>query len=626
MNRQQCALACLLLAMSPALLAQADEDAAYAELMATLEQETAIATRTRMNRDFVPGMVSVLEGDALVATGVRTVWEALAQIPGVQIELDGRGNPTLTARGIQFPFNSGSIQILLNGFPIGREDIGSNGAALFLPVAHVERIEFVRGPGSVLYGDYAFQGLLNIVTRQEGRFVEVGIDDHGAREAHWLHAGEAAGWRYSGSFAALDSSDVVLPGTRQASEDRRSGVLQLGRGGLRLLAQGEMRDIGPISGNPPDPGFEDSSWSLAGEYAHAFSEELELRTHAQYLDNRYYTGELRTAQGSVDLVFEGNEWRGGGELAWSGWAHQQWLAGVAYMHGDIDLATFRGAGPPGLPPILLRVTGEQRKVLSGYLQDQIALHDALQLTLGVRWDDNQDVGTRLTPRASLVWQAAEGHVLKAQYAEGHRAPTFFELYTIPGTDLDFEVNATRELSYIHRTPGRTLRATAYQSRLSDMIFLDPRIRGFGNVASARADGLELEWSQQLGDRLRLDATLGYVDAEDNRNALLVTAPIGATPQLTGNLALAWRMLERTTLGLAWNHVGDRAAAAPASGEYDRIDLNLVVNGWLHPELDLRLGIDNALDERTVHLVTGPTGVTSLDYRDRIAWAQLRWRY
>lgn len=626
MMGRRCALACALLALSPTLAAQAEEDAAYAELMATLEQETAIATRTRMNRDFVPGMVSVLEGEQLLGTGVRTVWEALAQVPGVQIELDGRGNPTLTARGVQFPFNSGSIQILLNGFPIGREDIGSNGAALFLPIAHVERIEFVRGPGSVLYGDYAFQGLLNIVTRQEGRFVEVGVDDHGAREAHWLHAGEAGDWRYSGSFAALSSSDVVLPGTRQASEDRRSGVLQLARGGLRLLAQGEMRDIGRISGNPPDPGFEDASWTVASEYAHDVAEDLELRTHAQYLDNRYYTGELRTQQGTVDLVFEGTELRGGGELAWSGWTGQQWLAGLAYMHGDIDLATFRGAGPPGLPPILLRVTDERREVLSAYLQDQIALHETLQLTLGARWDDNQDVGTRITPRASLVWQPAEGHVLKAQYAQGHRAPTFFELYTIPGTDLDFEVNATTEISYIFRRPGRTLRATLYQSRLSDMIFLDPRIRGFGNVASARADGVELEWSEQFGERLRLDATLGHVDAEDNRNAQLRTEAIGATPDLTGNLALAWRMLERTTLGLAWNHIGARDAAAPGSGEYDRVDLNVAVNGWLHPDLDLRLGVDNVLNERTTHLITGPTGVTNLDYQDRIAWAQLRWRY
>lgn len=626
MNRRPCALAFALLAISPALAAQAEDDAAYAELMATLEQETAIATRTRMNRDFVPGMVSVLEGEQLLATGVRTVWEALAQVPGVQIELDGRGNPTLTARGIQFPFNSGSIQILLNGFPIGREDIGSNGAALFLPIAHVERIEFVRGPGSVLYGDYAFQGLLNIVTRQEGRFVEIGVDDHGAREVHWLHAGEIGDWRYSGSFAALASDDVVLPGTRRASEDRRSGVLQLARGDLRLLAQGEMRDIGRISGIPPDPGFEDSSWTIAGEYAHDFGNGLELRGHAQHLDNRYYTGELRTQQGSVDLVFEGTELRGGGELAWSGWSNQQWLAGISYMHGDIGLATFRGAGPPGLPPILLRVTGERREVLSAYLQDQIALQEDLQLTLGARWDDNRDVGTRLTPRASLVWQPAEGHVLKAQYAQGHRAPTFFELYTIPGTDLDFEVNATTELSYIHRKPGRTLRATLYQSRLSDMIFLDPRIRGFGNVASARSDGLELEWSQHIGERLRVDATLSHVDAEDNRNAQLRSEPSGATPRLTGNLAVVWRMLDHASLGVAWNHVGARDAVIAGSGEYDRVDLNLVVKGWLHPDLDLRLGVDNVLDERTTHLIIGPTGVTNLDYQDRISWLQLRWRY
>ncbi len=45
MTRQRCALACLLLALAPVLPAQTEEDAAYAELMATLEQETAIATR-----------------------------------------------------------------------------------------------------------------------------------------------------------------------------------------------------------------------------------------------------------------------------------------------------------------------------------------------------------------------------------------------------------------------------------------------------------------------------------------------------------------------------------------------------------------------------------------------------
>ena len=616
----------LLLGIAPVTHAQDDEEAAYAELLATLEQETAIVTKTRMNRDFVPGMVSVLEGERLMALGVRTVWEALAQIPGVQTELDARGNPTLTARGIYFPFNSGSIQILLNGLPIGREDIGSNGAALFLPIAHVERIEFVRGPGSVLYGDFAFQGLLNILTRQDGQFVEVGADNHGASSGHMLHSGVLGGWQYSASLAALHSDDTVLPGNRKAGEQRRSGVLQAARGGLKLIAQGEARDIGRISGNPPDAGFEDSSWTVGADYTHAFSEQLELRTHAQHLDNHLFTGQINTSQGSANLVFEGSEQRIGSELAWSGWAHQQWLVGIEYLHGKIDLATFRASATPGQPPSLLRVKGERREVVIGFVQDQIELREGLNLTLGARWDDNKDVGTRVTPRASLVWQPVENHVFKAQYAQGHRAPTFFELYTVLGADLDFEVNTTTELSYIHRRPGQVLRATIYRARLTDMIFLDPRVRGFSNIASAGSQGVELEWSQRVGDRLRVDATLGYTDAEDNRNPRQETLPIGATPYWISDLGVSWRVVDHTTLGLSWNHVGERDAVTIGDGAFDRVDLSAQVNGWLHPNLDLRVGIDNLLDERTVYLITAPNGVANLPYQDRISWMELRWRW
>lgn len=603
------------------------DEAEYAALLATLEEETAIATKTRMNRDFVPGMVSVLDGDDLETLGVRTVWEALAQVPGVQIELDGRGNPTLTARGVYFPFNSGSIQILLNGFPIGREDIGSNGAALFLPIAHVERLEFVRGPGSVLYGDFAFQGLLNIVTRQEGRFVQVSGDNHGERSGHWLHSGEIGDWRYSSSLSALHGDDVVLPGTRQASERRRSGVLQLANGGLRLLAQGELRDIGRISGQPPDPGFEDTSWTFGADYTHAFSDDLELRLHAQHLSNRYFTGELNTPQGSVDLVFEGDEWRSGGELAWSGWSRQQWLLGAEYLHGNIDLATFRGIGVPGQPPALLRVEDEHREVISVFVQDQIELTPMLHLTLGLRRDDNKDVGERVTPRTSLVWQPAENHLFKVQYAEGHRAPTFFELYLVRGAQLAYEVNQTTEFSYIYRQPGRVLRATLYGARIDDMIFLDPRLRGFGNVAKARSQGTELEWSERFSERVHLDATLTYTDAEDNRNLpAMVMRPQITTPHLIGSLGLRWQTSDRTGLGLTWNHVGDRAGATLGDGSYDRVDLSASLTGWLHPQLDLRVGIDNVFDQRTVSLLTGPNGTTNLDYQDRICWVELRWRY
>jgi len=623
-------LGCLTGAVQAQSADQGDEaDAAEFEaLLETLEEETAIVTKTRMNRDFVPGMVSVLDAASLNALGVRTVGEALAHIPGVQVELDGRGNPTARARGVYFPFNSGSIQILLNGLPIGREDIGSNGATLFLPIAHVERLEFVRGPGSVLYGDFAFQGLLNILTWQDGRALQVGSDSHGARSGHWLHSGGVGEWRYSSSLAALYSDSAVLPTGRRAAEHQRSGILQLTNGGLSLSAQGQLRDLGEITGGQPDAGFDDTAWSVAASYQRALAEPLGLRIHAQYLDNRLFTGVLTTPLGSIEQVFEGSQLRSGLELDYRGWSRQHWLVGIEHLDADIDLATFRGVpAGPGLPPTILRVSGERRVVSSLFAQNQISLADDLHLTLGARYDDNRDIGTRLTPRASLVWQPAANHVLKLQHAQGHRSPTFFEQYSNPPEQtLDFEVNTTSELSWIHRRPGRTLRATVFRLDIDDMIFLLPMRPGFGNVASASSRGIELEWSQRLTESWTLDAHLSHADARDNRNVERQTRDIASTPDWIAHLGLQWRPASGHTLGLSWSHVDPREASTIGDGAYDRVDVSAHFERLWHPQLDLRLGIDNLLDERTVQILTGPAGITSLPYRDRIVWSELRWRY
>ena len=628
------ALGCWLTLMLPALASAQtddnDDDAELASLMAMLDTETAIVTKTRMNRDFVPGMVTVLDGSRLRAEGNRTVWEAMAQIPGVQIELDIRGNPTVTARGINFPFNSGSIQILLNGFPIGREDVGRNGGVLYLPTSHVERIEFVRGPGSVLYGDFAFQGLLNIITRQSGQSLSAGSDSHGARYGHWLQAGKLGEWNYSASLAGLATDSAVLAKGRNAGERQRSGVVQVSHGGFSLLGQGQARQLDPIVGPPGDNGYEDQAWTLATRYERELGSGWSLIARGQYLDNYLFVGGARTAQGGLNQVFDGTEWRGAAELSYEGWNGHQWLIGIEKLQGDIDRATFVDGipGPGQPPPRLVVVTGEKRRVFSAYLQDQFEITQDLRLTLGLRHDDNGDVGRRTTPRGSLVWQLADGHVLKAQYAEGYRAPTFFELYRGDGSirDLGFETNRTVELSYIYRRPNHTLRTTWFRSRITDMVFRDSVAGDFFNNSRARSEGLELEWSQQVGNALSLDAVLSYITAEDTRRSDLSLRSIGTTPNWLSNVALTWKAGERSTLGMSWNHVGERPASTIGDGAYDRLDLSATIERIVHPDLDLRLGVDNALNARTVQFNTNPVGVTTSLFQDRIWWAELTWRY
>ncbi len=72
------------------------------ELMEILEESTEIATKTRMNADYVPGIVSILHGDDLEALGVQTVWEALSLLPGVQTVRAELGNPVVSVRGLNF--------------------------------------------------------------------------------------------------------------------------------------------------------------------------------------------------------------------------------------------------------------------------------------------------------------------------------------------------------------------------------------------------------------------------------------------------------------------------------------------------------------------------------------------
>src|SRR5258706_7607 len=159
------------------------------------------------------------------------------------------------------------------------------------------------------------------------------------------------------------------------------------------------------------------------------------------------------------------------------------------------------------------------------------------------------------------------HILKVQYAEGFRAPTFFELYAtgVANAALSFEVNKTAELNYVYRNVGTAARATFFYSKLVDMIFVNNSPQGpqFGNFREGRADGFELEWEREVTRAVKASATLSWVDAKDNRNAgpppsfAFVTQTPPVTVNWLGNIALLVRAAPHTLVGARWNWVGER---------------------------------------------------------------------
>ena len=206
----------------------ADEDL-LGELMEVVDESTDIATKSHMNSDFVPGMVTILHGDELEALGARTVFDAISLIPGVLASRGSGAAPSMLVRGISYPFNSGNVKILVNSVSMSRESAGVNNSIAYLPIEQVERIEFIRGPGSLLYGGYASMGVLNIVTRTSGRgfFTRLQSDGGITGGGNFTYQAPEHDFNFSLNVAGFDTGNAEAPVNVDAREDRKSAILTL---------------------------------------------------------------------------------------------------------------------------------------------------------------------------------------------------------------------------------------------------------------------------------------------------------------------------------------------------------------------------------------------------------------
>ncbi|OQY58425.1 MAG: hypothetical protein B6245_11935 [Desulfobacteraceae bacterium 4572_88] len=128
---------------------------------------TKIATKTAMDADLVPGMVTVLRGGALEEQGIRTVHDALSLVPGVSTHINVMGNEIVSVRGLGGSLFSGNLKLMLDGVALN-DSLTAGGYVIYqLPVEQIERIEIIRGPGSVIYGEYAYAGVVNVITRKK---------------------------------------------------------------------------------------------------------------------------------------------------------------------------------------------------------------------------------------------------------------------------------------------------------------------------------------------------------------------------------------------------------------------------------------------------------------------------
>jgi outer membrane receptor for ferrienterochelin and colicin len=158
-----------------ALIAEERETKLVFEM--TQADEIVTASRVSERVEQAPSSASIVSRREILAFAYPTIAEALRGLPGVYA-WDDRSYVTLGLRGLGRLGGYGNrILVLSNGLPTNDDWIGSSyvGYDAMTDLGDVERIELVRGPGSVLYGTNAFSGVVNVIKREAAPGVSTGV-------------------------------------------------------------------------------------------------------------------------------------------------------------------------------------------------------------------------------------------------------------------------------------------------------------------------------------------------------------------------------------------------------------------------------------------------------------------
>ncbi|MCW8997250.1 MAG: TonB-dependent receptor, partial [Kangiellaceae bacterium] len=123
----------------------------------------------------IPASVIIITREDIASYGYTSLTDVLEQVPGFYNIYSYEGvSGNFGIRGFWNPRSQNSnVAILVNGVNQAREDIRSNPLAkITVPVEAIDRIEVIRGPMSVMYGNGASFGVINIITNNAGHLGE----------------------------------------------------------------------------------------------------------------------------------------------------------------------------------------------------------------------------------------------------------------------------------------------------------------------------------------------------------------------------------------------------------------------------------------------------------------------
>lgn len=585
-----------------------------------------------------PAAVYVISHDDIVRSGATSIPEMLRLAPNLQVVQTSPSSYIVTARGFngnsQAQNFSDKLLVLIDGRSVYNPLFsGMYWDMQDVPVEDIERIEVISGPGVTLWGANAVNGVINIVTRKssdtQGGMLEVGAGNQESLASLQYGARISDNATYRAYIKTFHDNalDTATGSSAHDGWSKPQGGFRVDwtPGADQVTVEGDIYD-----GREEQPGTIDQTIA-GGNITANWQHKLENGSTLQLL--AYYDNVQRVPnpvdggfrQNTYDIEIQNN-------FSLGSWNSLVWGAGERLIDYSIT---------DRLSPVSSLIFAPDSRTLNladVFVQDKMTVSDSLDLTLGLKLEDDPFSGITPMPNIRASWRATDTAMFWAAASQAIRSPTPFDtdvvekfgplVFVTGNRDFLPEKITAYELGYRQDfSSTASLSISAFDSDYDDLRTLElSPLGGFpafpihwGNKMAGNIYGVEAWATYQPTDWWRLSAG-GNIQSESlhfkpGASQILGLAQAGDDPHHSASLRSSMDITDRVTFDLDMRYVGQ--LPNPRVPSYVEMNMRL---GWrLTDRLELSISGFNLLHNRHEEYSPG-------DYVKRNFFIDTRWKF
>lgn len=577
-----------------------------------------------------PSSVTIVTRDEIQKFGYRTLGEVIRSVRSFDVTYD-RNYSYTGVRGFNGLGDYGArVLLLIDGHRTNEVIFNTSavGTDALLDVDLIDRVEFIRGPGSAIYGSNAFFAVINIVTRTGASVA--GAEVSGSAGTYDTYSGR---FTYGEKFK--NGIEVLISGTNYSSAGQERlffkefnrpetnfGIAE-NRDGDRFwdlygsiswgdftLAGGYVDRIKDVPTAAFGGAFNRlfTTWDARGfaelRYTHQTQDGWQLAGRLYYDTYDYHTSEDFAGGPGVFIV--------NNDYARARWWGAEGSVGKMFfdrvrltLGGDVRVGYKLEIGNYDVNPYFLYQRTSADELVNGvYLQSDTDILKNLRLSAGVRWDHYSTFGETVNPRVGLIYNPWEKTALKLLYGTAFRAPNFYEekldspAYKPPASLKPEHVQTYELVAEQYLFSNWRISASTFYNDVSDLIDskIDPAdgLLTFQNLSSVRMVGgeLEIEGKWENGVLVRTSYTSQRVEDGETGDRL------PNAPENVFKAHISVPLWQKKVFGsLEYLYTSDRLTTRGGhTGDASIVNVTLFSTGLL-PGLECSASVYNLFDQK-----------------------------